>query len=151
MQNTVATGVPLQPASELKLEKCNGIFENSVANDKIPLQNQPSCNGIEQNATLLEKIPLRPSVSEELPAQIQPQRCDACNAILHTSWKRAEVQFLQSLGMTKEEAVDIWDKQGRPIIPLGPGENCCDLGKLLAQEKIKPEHLLAIRAWLEEH
>jgi hypothetical protein len=73
MQNTVDTGVPLQPASELKLEKCNAIFENSVANDKIPLQNQPSCNAIEQNATLLEKIPfldMRPSEWQDFYADI---------------------------------------------------------------------------------
>jgi hypothetical protein len=52
--------------------------------------------------------------------------------------------------MTKEQAIAIWDKQGRPVIHLGPGENCHDLAKLLEQRDIKPQHLAAIREWLEK-
>ena len=61
------------------------------------------------------------------------------------------VDITESLGMTIEEALAIWDKQGRPIIHLGPGENCSDLTKLLKQGQIKPEHLSAIRGWLAKH
>ena len=57
----------------------------------------------------------------------------------------------ESLGMTIEQAIAIWDKQGRPIIHLGPGENCHDLLKLLGRRDIKPEHLSAIKEWLEKH
>ena len=57
----------------------------------------------------------------------------------------------QVLGMAIEQALIIWDKRGRPIIHLGLGENCLDLAKLLAQRDIRPEHLSAIRGWLEQH
>ena len=57
----------------------------------------------------------------------------------------------QVLGMTLEQALAIWDKQGRPIIHLGPGENCHDLAKLLEQRNIKLEHLSAIGEWLQKH
>ena len=53
--------------------------------------------------------------------------------------------------MTKEQAIAIWDKQGRPVIHLDSRENCLDLAKLLEQSEIKPEHLLAIREWLGKH
>lgn len=57
----------------------------------------------------------------------------------------------QVLGTTIEQALAIWDKQGRPVIHLGLGENCLDLAKLLGQRAIKQQHLSAIKEWLEQH
>ena len=55
------------------------------------------------------------------------------------------------LGMPRGQVLAIWDEQGKPIIHLGPGENCYDLAKLLPQRDIKPQHLSAIKEWLEQH
>ena len=82
------------------------------------------------------KEPSQPSQKERQTTNIR-DTCDRCDA------------STQILEMTKEQAVAIWDKQGRPIIHLSPGENCLDLAKLLEQREIKPEHLSAIKEWLE--
>jgi hypothetical protein len=55
------------------------------------------------------------------------------------------------LGMSFEEAVTIWSKEGKPIIHLQPGENCFDLEKLLSSRNANVEHLVAIRNWLQKH
>jgi hypothetical protein len=55
-----------------------------------------------------------------------------------------------SLHMTREQAVAIWEEAGRPIIHLGPGENCFGLDKLLSHRNINERHLAAVREWLEE-
>jgi hypothetical protein len=151
MQNTVDTVAPLQPDTEPYLEKRNGIHSNTVADSEIPLQNQLGCNGIGQSATIPREIPLQSSLSEQSSPQIEPQRCDDSNDKLHTLWAGDESAILQSLGMTKEQAIAIWDRQGRLVIRLSPGENCHDLAKLLKQRDIKPQHLAAIREWLEKY
>lgn len=98
-----------------------------------------------------EKISLQSSLSEESSRQIGPQRCNDSNDKLHTIWAEGDPVTLQSLGISVGQALAIWDKQGRPIIRLGPGENCLDLAKLLEQREIKLEHLSAIKEWLEKH
>lgn len=55
------------------------------------------------------------------------------------------------LGMTIAEAVAIWHKEGAPVIHLSPGKNCSDLERMLSLKDIKPEHVSAIRQWLEKH
>ena len=52
--------------------------------------------------------------------------------------------------MTIDEAVAVWSAEGRPVIHLGPGENCLDLEKLLSHRDINERHLAAIRDWLEK-
>ena len=56
----------------------------------------------------------------------------------------------EEIGMTIEEAVATWTKEGKPVIYLGPGENCLDLEKLLGHRNINERHLTAIRDWLEK-
>jgi len=60
-------------------------------------------------------------------------------------------EFSQTLGMTIEHALDIWTRRGKPVIHLGPGENCFDLEQLLSHDDVNPRHLFAIRNWLLEH
>lgn len=57
----------------------------------------------------------------------------------------------QTLGMTIEQALDIWTREGKPVIHLGPCENCFDLEQLLFHDDVNPRHLLAIRDWLSRH
>lgn len=70
--------------------------------------------------------------------------------------RKVEAQIDQSkihqiLGMSIEQAIDVWAKAGKPVINLGPGEDCFGLEKLLSHSDILPRHLLAIRGWLSEH
>jgi len=59
-------------------------------------------------------------------------------------------RYLPELGMTVGQALSIWEEAGKPIIHLGPGENCFGLEKLLSHRDINERHLAAIREWLEE-
>ncbi|MFC1972598.1 DUF3854 domain-containing protein, partial [Chloroflexota bacterium] len=59
-------------------------------------------------------------------------------------------RFETALGMSVNEALELWRSEGAPDIEFGPGENCKDLEKLLANKDIKPEHLEAIRKWLDK-
>jgi hypothetical protein len=54
------------------------------------------------------------------------------------------------LGMPVNEALELWRSQGAPMIHLGPGGNCEKLDLLLSNPNVKPEHLLAVKAWLEK-
>jgi len=103
------------------------------------------------------KEPSQPSQKDGPTANISDS-CDTCDASTHTEDKKdskkatkASPDLEQILGMTIEQALVIWDKQGRPVIYLGPGENCLKLAKLLEQREIKLEHLSAIKEWLEKH
>ncbi len=52
--------------------------------------------------------------------------------------------------MSVTEAIASWATAGKPVIHLGPGENCFDLEKLLSNRDINDRHVTAIRQWLEE-
>jgi len=54
------------------------------------------------------------------------------------------------VGMTVGQALSIWEEAGKPIIHLGPGENCFGLEKLLSHRDINERHLEAVKHWLEE-
>jgi putative DNA primase/helicase len=69
----------------------------------------------------------------------------------HIQGDRNRDSVADALGMTKKEALAIWDREGRPLIHLGPGVNCLDLRKLLSREDTPPEHFKAVKTWLEKH
>jgi len=52
--------------------------------------------------------------------------------------------------MRRDEVVAVWEEAGKPVIHLGPGENCFGLDKLLSHRDINERHLEAVRKWLEE-
>ena len=56
----------------------------------------------------------------------------------------------EELGMSVLEALALWTADGKPVVNLGPGENCFDLEKLLSHRDINERHLAAIREWLEK-
>ncbi|NWF78142.1 MAG: primase C-terminal domain-containing protein [Chloroflexi bacterium] len=66
--------------------------------------------------------------------------------------ERAQSEDLsQKLGMSIKQALDIWKREGKPVIHLGPGENCFDLERLLSQVDINPRHLLVVKEWLTKY
>ena len=68
--------------------------------------------------------------------------CESCEGF----WKDTE----EKIGMCLEEAIALWMAEGKPIVHLGPGENCFDLEKLLSHRNINERHLAAVRDWLEK-
>jgi len=54
------------------------------------------------------------------------------------------------LGMPVEKVIELWRSEGGPVVHLGPGENCFDLEKLLKNTNVKPEHLHAVKTWLDK-
>ena len=51
--------------------------------------------------------------------------------------------------MSIGQALSIWEEAGKPVINLGPGENCFGLEKLLSHRDINDRHLAAVREWLK--
>ena len=49
----------------------------------------------------------------------------------------------------RARVLQVWEAEGKPVIHLGLGENCFDLAKLLSNPDVKPEHLKAVKGWLE--
>lgn len=60
-------------------------------------------------------------------------------------------QTEDSLGMSIEQALGIWHKEGAPVIHLAPQQNCFDLEGLLETPHINDTHLQTIKKWLQKH
>ena len=95
---------------------------------------EPACDGVGDS-----------SGNNEKPSQDFEANCDGCDSS-EGFWNDME----ERLGMEREEALTLWTKEGKPVIHLGPGENCLDLEKLLSHRNINERHLAAVRAWLEK-
>jgi hypothetical protein len=54
------------------------------------------------------------------------------------------------LGMPEEQVLQIWQKAGRPAIPLRPGETCLDLEKFLSHPITRDSDIQAINRWIKE-
>ena len=116
---------------------------------------EPRCEGFSEGVGGLPE-PSRLSRSntepfrEGFPGGEEPSRdfeanrdgCDSCEGF----WRDTE----EKLDMTISEALALWTAEGRPVIYLGPGENCFDLEKLLGHRDINERHLAAVGEWLEE-
>ena len=95
---------------------------------------EPACDGVGDGSGV-----------EQKPSQVFEANRDGCDSS-EGFCKDTE----KKLGMTIDEAVAVWSAEGRPVIHLGPGENCLDLEKLLSHRDINERHLAAIRDWLEK-
>ncbi|AII59434.1 hypothetical protein X793_03535 [Dehalococcoides mccartyi CG4] len=116
-------------------------LDNALSSENPSQPSQPSRSGTE---------PACEGSGEGLCDETEPSRdseavcesSDGCEGFFRDTEEK--------LGMTVEQAVAIWEAAGRPIIHLGPGENCFGLDKLLSHRDINERHLVAIREWLEE-
>jgi len=95
---------------------------------------------------LAECPPKCPPNSEAGPC-VKADTKDGADTILD---KENHTVVLPELGMTVEKALALWTEEGKPVIHLGPGENCLDLEKLLSHRDINGRHLAAVREWLEK-
>jgi len=98
-------------------------------------------------ATKPEGCPQNRPPSEEGKSTLRADGMDGADSILE---KKNHDRYIPGLAMTVQQAVSIWSAEGRPVVHLGPGENCFDLEKLLSHRDINERHLAAIREWLEE-
>ena len=137
-------------------------LDSSLSQENLSHPSQPSHSGVEPRCEgFSERVEgetepshLSPSdsvqVREGFPGEQEPSQdfeanregCDSCEGF----WRDTE----EKIGMSIKETVAIWTKEGKPVIHLGPGENCFDLQKLLSHRDINERHLAAIREWLEE-
>jgi hypothetical protein len=90
--------------------------------------------------------PKCPPNSEASP-DVTADTKDGADTIFETA---DEDRVLLGLGMTVEQALSIWRAEGKPVVHLGPGENCLDLEKLLRNRDINERHIAAIKVCLEE-
>lgn len=115
----------------------------------------PRCEGSGEGAAAVtepSRIPLSDSGwdgegfsgGEEPSRDFEANRdsCDSCEGF----WRDTE----EKLGMTMQRAISIWEEAGKPVIYLGPGENCFDLEKMLDHRDINERHLAVVRDWLKE-
>jgi len=100
------------------------------------------------------------SRAKEFPKEFQAGQNSFANSEAKTKEPKESKEFLENkvetktspvLGMTLKQAIAIWEKKGRPVIQLGPGENCLDLERLLRQPDVNQRHLAAVREWLVEN
>lgn len=126
----------------IRLAALHGLnIENAISQTRLSQLSHPShagvgpaCDGFCDGLGALEKP------SQEIEAN--RDSCDGCDGF------RAEME--EKLGMTLDDALALWAAEGKPIIHLGPGENCFDLEKLLSHRNVPERHLDAVREWLEK-
>ncbi|MFC1965753.1 hypothetical protein ACFLWI_02245, partial [Chloroflexota bacterium] len=114
--------------------RCEGLSEGVNENQ------EPSQLSHSNTDPLREGFPGDEEPSRDFEANCEGS--DRCEGFIKDTEER--------IGMTVERVLDIWTAEGKPVINLGPGENCLDLDKLLNHRDINERHLTAIRQWLEE-
>jgi hypothetical protein len=55
------------------------------------------------------------------------------------------------LDAARGDIIELWITKGRPVVHLGPGENCEDIEKLLSHSNISPPHVTAINKWYADN
>ncbi len=114
---------------------------------KVSLVSAPDTKQADTINPDLAKCPPKCPPNSEADPGVTADTKDTSDTILETA---NHDRYLPGLGMTVEQALSIWQEAGRPIIYLGPGENCVDLERLLSNGEINERHLATVRRWLEE-
>jgi hypothetical protein len=125
---------PSQPSHPDVEPRCEGLGEG------VGEPNEPSQLPHSNEEPIREGSPDDEKPSQDFEAN--REGCDSCEGF----WKDTE----EKLGMSIGEATALWSAEGKPVIYLGPGENCFDLEKLLSHRDINERHLAAVREWLEK-
>ena len=125
---------PSQPSHPDVEPRCEGLGEG------VGEPNEPSQLPHSNEEPIREGSPDDEKPSQDFEAN--REGCDSCEGF----WKDTE----EKLGMSICDATALWSAEGKPVIYLGPGENCFDLEKLLSHRDINERHLAAVREWLEK-
>ena len=95
--------------------------------------------------------PVRGTINNDNNKYLYKDRPQQASEDSYLASKKHESDYAAVLGMPVDDAIEVWRSVGAPIIHLGPGVNCLDLVKLLSEPDLTPEHLEAVKAWLQEH
>jgi hypothetical protein len=131
-------------------------LESSLSHDKPSHPSPPSPIALELGEGLV--LPLKPSPKPSL-ASLTPESegSDGGEGFSKDKGNQEIVADIidggssptaEALGMSIEQALSVWTKEGKPVIHLGPGENCFDLEKLLSHRHVHERHLAAVKEWL---
>ncbi|MBN1188587.1 MAG: DUF3854 domain-containing protein [Dehalococcoidales bacterium] len=113
----------------------------SPSPNKPSQPSQPSQPGVESCCEgFREGLPV-----EKKPSQDFETNCEGCDSS-EGFYRDTE----EKIGMSINEALEIWTKEGKSVIHLGPGENCFNLEKVLNFGRPNERHLEVIRDWLGE-
>jgi hypothetical protein len=93
-----------------------------------------------------------PSHASPLPdmKSSESEGYEGCEASFPGIGNQAVDRYEVILGMPVQRALEIWRSEGAPPIHLAPGQNCFDLEKLLSQTDVNPDHLKAVKEWLDK-
>jgi len=114
---------------------------------KVSLVSAPDTKQADTIAPGLSECPPKCPPNSEASPDVKADTKDGADTILD---KESHTRFLSGLGMTVDKALALWTEKGKPVIHIGPGENCFDLEKLLSHQDINKRHLAAVRKWLEK-
>jgi len=114
---------------------------------KVSLVSAPDTKQADTITPGLAECPPKCPPNSEAGPGVKADTKDGADTILD---KENHTVVLPELGMTVEKALALWTEEGKPVIHLGPGENCLDLEKLLSHQDINERHLAAVREWLEK-
>ena len=124
---------PSQPSRPGTEPRCEGLSEGVDENK------EPSQVSVSESVQIREGFPGDEEPSRDFEANCEGS--DSCEGFIKDTEER--------IGMTVERVLDIWTAEGKPVINLGPGENCFGLDKLLSHRDINERHLAVIREWLK--
>jgi len=114
---------------------------------KVSLVSAPDTKQADTITPGLAECPPKCPPNSEAGPGVKADTKDGADTILD---KENHTVVLPELGMTVEKALALWTEEGKPVIHLGPGENCLDLEKLLSHQDINERQLAAVREWLEK-
>jgi len=114
---------------------------------KVSLVSAPDTKQADTINPDLAECPPKCTPNSEASPDVTADTKDGADTILD---KENHTVVFSGLGVTVEEALALWTEAGKPVIHLGPGENCFDLEKLLINRDINERHLVAVRDWLEK-
>jgi len=114
---------------------------------KVSLVSAPDTKQADTITPDLTECPPKCPPNPEANPDVKADTKNGADTILD---KENHVVVLPELGMTVDKALALWTEKGKPVIHIGPGENCLDLEKLFSHQDINERHLAAVRAWLEK-
>ncbi len=115
-------------------------------------QNNPSHASSE--ADILHQHPSPPGAhpsDASPPPDMKSSENEGCEASLPRIENQAVDHYEVILGMPVQRALEIWRSKGAPMVHLADGVNCHELNTLLSNPDVPPEHIAAVKAWLEEN
>jgi hypothetical protein len=127
------------------IERLSISYGLSLSKEKTSEMSETSALASKQADVLsgvIEKRPPKRPPNSEASSGMRADNADVSDILYRDTEEK--------IGMSINEALEIWTKEGRPVIHLGPGENCFNLEKVLTFGRNNERHLAVIKEWLEK-